>query len=207
MATTSSPRPQGRFGPEVRARICALTAEGLGLACICALDDMPGLATVDRWLKAEAGFREAFRIALAAGGAPGRTARPTAYREVLGQTLCRQVGEGSALHAICGKSGMPVLETVHGWQTQHPEFVVRLAAAREILAQRLFDEVRVIADQATPTDLQLARTRIAVREWQAAKLASRKAGEAGDPPAPTTIVEIVRFADINDDGDAGASAE
>lgn len=80
-----------------------------------------------------------------------------------------------------------------------------LAAAREVLAQRLYDEIREIADAAKPATLQVDRTRIAVRQWQAARLASRMAAEAEDAPEGTGgfNVRIVRFAEDEEDDGAG----
>ena len=67
-------RPVGRptlYTPEIGEAICFALAEGGTLKQICAADDMPARATVNRWLVSQdesfRPFQEAHRIARAAG--------------------------------------------------------------------------------------------------------------------------------------------
>jgi hypothetical protein len=203
----SAAGPRGPYGPEVAQKICALIEEGHSLVSICARSDMPARGTVDRWRKGRPAFAAAFDAAQAVAGGPRRGGRPTGYCEAAALALCERLGDGQAMHRICAEPGMPAQGTVHLWLKRYPEFAAMVATAREIQAQRLHDEVREIADAATPATLQVDRTRIAARQWQAARMAPRKAAEAEDASSPPIIVEIVRFADIDDDGDEGAPPE
>ncbi len=203
-------RPRMVFGSQARERICAQLTQGLSLSFICRQDDMPKRKTVEGWLKKEPAFARAVAEARAAGGGVKRGGRPTLYSETLALAFCEKVGEGHAVHLICQQAGMPAQGTLHLWLRRYPEFVEMLAVARMIQEQRLFDEVREIADGATPATVQVARTRIAARQWQAAKLAPRKAAEAEDRGAGPIIVEIVSCADLKKPdlgaGDAAGAA-
>lgn len=207
-----SKRPRGPrpiHGAATRETICDLTAQGLSLTQICGLDGMPKAGTVADWLRKEPDFARALAQARHVGGGVKRGGRPTLYSESLALAFCEKVGEGQAVHRLCREPGMPAQGTLHLWLRRYPEFVEMLAVARMIQEQRLFDEVREIADGATPATVQVARIQIAARQWQAAKLAPRRLAQAEDRGAGPVIVEIISSAGIDragaDDGDSEGS--
>ena len=197
--------PKTTYGPDVGRRICAQIAGGHSLASICAAADMPALSTVYAWRRSRPPFAAAYGAAQTAAGGPKRGGRPTTYCEAVAMALCVRLGEGEAMHHLCSQPGMPAQGTVHLWLKRHPEFAVMVATAREIQAQRLYDEVREIADAATPATLQVDRTRIAARQWQAGRLAPKKTAVVAAKATGGFNVRILDFDD--DDDDDGAAAD
>lgn len=191
-------RVVGRYGPELAQGICARIAKGESLAAICRERGMPPRSTVDAWKTLYPEFGEAFAQAQAAAGGPARGGRPSSYNIKAAVELCRRLGEGEALHAICRDPALPSQSAFYLWLHRYPEFAEMYAVAREIQAFRLFDEVREIADAATPETLQIAKLRIGAIQWQAARLGPKGQGEAGrgsredDGPRPFAI-EVVNF--------------
>ena len=200
-------RSKGPYGPEIARKICAQIAEGHSLTSICAVAGMPAISTVYQWRRSRPPFAAAYGKAQTAAGGPKRGGRPTNYCEAVALALCVRLGEGQAMHRLCSMPGMPALGTVHLWLKRHPEFAAMVASAREIQAQRLYDEVREIADAATPATLQVDRTRIAARQWQAGRLAPKKVAEADTEAMGGFNVRIVRFADYDDDAAGDPAAE
>lgn len=59
-ATEPSMGRPSDYSPELADEICAEVAEGKSMRTICRRDDMPGMATVFRWLRQHADFREQY---------------------------------------------------------------------------------------------------------------------------------------------------
>lgn len=191
-------RVVGRYSPELARGICARIAQGESLAAICRERDMPPRSTVDAWKSFHPEFGEAFTEAQAAGGGPAKGGRPSGYTAKVGAELCRRIGEGEALHVICREPGMPSQSGFYLWLHRYPEFAEMYAVAREIQAFRLFDEVREIAEAATPETLQIAKLRIAAIQWQASRLGSKGPGERareadGEGGPQPFAIEVVNF--------------
>ena len=189
--------PRAPYSQALAEPICDSAAEGLSLLAICRRRAMPPRSTIEHWLKTEPDFAEAYGLALAAGGGEQTGARAGRYCLKTAVEVCRRVGEGEALHRLCLDPAMPSQSTVCLWLGRHPEFAAMMVQAREIQAQTLFDEVREIADGATPETLQVDRLRITARQWQAARLAPRafgpKPGEGGKPGPAVFNVDVVEF--------------
>ena len=188
-------RVVGRYSPDLARGICARIAKGESLAAVCRERGMPPRSTVDAWKTFYPDFGEAFAAAQAAAGGPARGGRPSGYSVKAAAELCRRLGEGEALHLICRDPEMPSQSGFYLWLHRYPEFAEMYAVAREIQAYRLFDEVREVAEAATPETLQVAKLRIAAIQWQAARLgpkAGEKVREAADGPQPFAI-EVVNF--------------
>ncbi len=66
-------------------------------------------------------------------------------------------------------------------------FCEKYARAREAQAHRETDEIRRIADAATPEDVQVARLKIDARKWRAGKLAPKVYGDTVDVKHGGTI--------------------
>ena len=206
MTTSKEParraRVVGRYGPELAQGICARIAAGESLAAICRERGMPPRSTVDAWRRLHPEFGKAFKAAQAGAGGPARGGRPSRYGAKVAAELCRRLGEGEALHVICRDPAMPSQSGFYLWLHRYPEFAEMYAIAREIQAYRLFDEVREIAEAATPETLQIAKLRIGAIQWQAARLGSKGPGAAaaaGDPdqaqPFQIEVVNFVKAAD------------
>lgn len=185
-------RPCAPYSEALAEAICDAAAQGLSLAAIGRRRAMPPRATVDQWLKNRPEFAEAFGLAVAAGGG-----RPCRYTPEIAAELCRRLGEGEALRRLCGEPAMPSRATVQLWQARHAEFACMMRQALEVRVQGLFDEIREIADAATPETLQVDRMRISARQWLAARIAPNvlgaRAGEGGKAAPAVFDVEVVEF--------------
>lgn len=102
--------------------------------------------------------------------------------EVEEEILCRIAG-GESILDICGPDRgklIPSERTFYRKLAEDPELWQRYARAREAQAHRENDEIRKIADAATPDDVNVARLRIDARKWRAAKMAPKIYGDKLD---------------------------
>jgi len=126
--------------------------------------------------------------------APKKMGRPTIFSQALADRICARLIEGESLRAICLDETMPSLSAVFGWlaKGERQDFAQQYARARELQAEKLFDEIIAIADDGqndTYTDPEtgavrvdhdvIARSKLRVdaRKWAAAKLAPKKYGD------------------------------
>lgn len=184
------------YSPEVAEAICDLTAQGKSLAAICRRPGMPSSQSVHNWLRRRADFAQTYALALQAGGRPHRDGEPRSYSLDTIVAFCERLGEGRSAHRICKDADMPSQAAIYLWLNQHPEFVAMYANAREIQAERIFEEVREIADEATSETLAVDKVRITARQWQAGRMAPRKYGTRINQEHPDAVVfnvEIVKF--------------
>ncbi len=133
--------------------------------------------------------------------------RPTRYTEAIAVKICRRLAEGESLRKICKNTSMPAISTVMGWlfDGKHAEFSEQYAHARDLQADKLFDEALEIAD-ATSDDwitteddkkildhehVQRSRLRVDTRKWAAGKLAPKRYGDklqhTGDGGGPIRV--------------------
>ena len=100
---------------------------------------------------------------------------PEIEEKILTEIMC-----GSSLARICGTERDPDLpseSTFYARLAKDPEFSERYARAREAQGHREADEIREIADLATPEQAQVAKLRIDARKWRASKLAPKVYGD------------------------------
>jgi len=206
------------YTPERARALCARIAEGETLRSICAEPGMPGEPTIFKHLRRHPDFAAAYRKARGQAlrneairtGAhlrkrpgpkdPRKPGRPGKFTPQLVADLCDRLGEGETLTAICEDPAMPSMSCVHVWLRQDLQFRRDYLQARQVQADRLFDELRDVARAATPRTVAVARLNCDVIRWQAARLAPRRygyyAGEEleaeqlaeGGGPAPVTVV-------------------
>lgn len=194
----AAPRPRVPYSEVVAQAICGRIEAGSPLASICRRQGMPPRSTVEHWLKIHGEFADAYAQALSAGADRRTHGRPSGYSLDAALAFCERIGMGEGVHKACSAAGMPSPSAIYRWARQHPEFEALFRLARDIQAQRLFDEVREIADQATPSTLQVDRTRIAARQWQVSKMAARKFGAIAPVAEADEVkggfnVEVVKF--------------
>ena len=133
--------------------------------------------------------------------------RPSRYTEAIAAKVCRRLAEGESLRTICGDTAMPAISTVMGWlfDGKHADFSEQYARARDLQADKLFDEALEIADEAsedwTTTEdgkkildhehVQRSRLRVDTRKWAAGKLAPKRYGDklqhTGDGGGPIRV--------------------
>lgn len=91
--------------------------------------------------------------------------------------LLERIASGKAIKEACREKGMPHFVTVFRRMNTDPEFAALMARAHEQQQDALVDEMREIADSATPETVHVAKLRIWQRQWVAMKLAPKKYGE------------------------------
>jgi hypothetical protein len=120
--------------------------------------------------------------------------RPSDYSEQIAEIICSRIGDGESLRHICANEDMPDRSTVLRWVIANEEFRDQYARAREFQADKLFDEILIIAD--TPmigektkvmpdgkTEtikgdmIEHRRLQVDARKWMAARLAPKKYGD------------------------------
>lgn len=110
--------------------------------------------------------------------------------------IFNRIAGGEGVVQICGDNRddwLPSDSTFYKRLTEDRDFADRYARAREAQAHREADEIRDIADAATPENVHVARLQIDTRKWRAAKLAPKVYGDklaiggADDLPPIQTI--------------------
>ena len=102
--------------------------------------------------------------------------------EVKAEILTRLMG-GEAMRDICGVERddfLPSETTVYKHLSEDEDFAEQYAHARVVQAHREVEEIKSIADSATPENVQVARLQIDARKWRASKMAAKVYGEKLD---------------------------
>ena len=99
------------------------------------------------------------------------------YSPELAEKILDRISEGESLRRICADDGMPDRRTVLRWLEADQELATKCARARELQADSIFDELREIAEDGNPEDVQRAKLRVSTLQWMAAKLAPKRYGE------------------------------
>jgi len=109
------------------------------------------------------------------------------------ERICDLIAEGHSLHTICKMDGMPDRRTVTRWLDDMPEIRPQYTRARELQADKIFEECLAIADsqegdvitvdgeEVTNHDvIARAKLRIDTRKWMAGKLRPKVYGDKLD---------------------------
>jgi hypothetical protein len=104
----------------VRAQVCERLARGEPLRTICADRDLPGRRTIQRWVKADPGFRRQYENARDGWERCRRWRRP--YSSELAEEIFSRIGLNENLLSICRDPHMPNYFTVLGWLRRYPDF-------------------------------------------------------------------------------------
>jgi hypothetical protein len=102
--------------------------------------------------------------------------------EIEDEIFSRLIG-GDSIAQILGPSKddfLPSDRTFYRRLAEDEAFCQKYMRAREAQAHRETDEIRSIADLATPEDVNVARLRIDARKWRAGKLAPKVYGDKVD---------------------------
>ncbi len=103
-----------------------------------------------------------------------------AFSQEVFDAICERIADGESLREICASEGMPSKANVFRWLSADPAAADQYARARETHADHEFDEIKVIADGATPENVQVARLRVDTRKWRAGKLRPKVYGDKVD---------------------------
>ena len=122
-------------------------------------------------------------------------APPFAWTPEIEAEIFDRMVSGESILTICGvarDSFLPSERTFYKRALNDPEFALNYARAREAQGHREAEEIREIADAATPENVQVARLQVDARKWRAGKLAPKVYGDkiaiggADDLPAIKT---------------------
>ena len=102
------------------------------------------------------------------------------FTQKLFDTICERIAEGESLRDICDAKNMPNRSTVFRWLAADEELCNQYARAREAQGDGEFDEIRKIATEATPDNVQVARLQIDALKWRAGKLRPKVYGDKLD---------------------------
>lgn len=108
---------------------------------------------------------------------------PYQWTEQTESEIFNRLIDGESIVDICGigrDDWLPSKVTFYARLVKDEEFANRYARAREAQAHNEVDEIRSIADEATPEDVAVARLRVDARKWRASKLAPKKYGDKLD---------------------------
>lgn len=97
--------------------------------------------------------------------------------------ILTRIASGETVMEICGPhrdSFLPSETTFYKRLAEDAEYAAEYARAREAQAHHEADEIRKIADTATPEDYNVARLRIDARKWRASKMAPKVYGDKLD---------------------------
>jgi hypothetical protein len=199
---TSPDRSKTCFREDLARTVCARLSAGESDASITRDKTMPSRSTLRQWRLAEPEFAADYEAARAKGGGKQGGGRPELYSAALVDSLCDRIIEGRALHKICRDPDMPSQTTVNRWFKAYPEFREAYRFARELQADRKYDEVWEIARTVRNDTVTTTKVKLAALQWQAGRLAMKgRAPEAEPAPAGTAgpVIAIRRFGPDGED--------
>lgn len=192
------PRPRGVkrppwYTPERARALVARIAAGETLKSICAEPETPNEAVIFKNLRRHDDFAQAYRdarrTALRRADAeraahapprrpkdPRKPGRSTKHTPEMVELICTRLEAGESLGDICADPRMPSTVSVHNWLRKDPALAQAYVIARQVQADRIFDEVREVARAATPGTVGVARLTFDVLRWQAGRLWPRRYG-------------------------------
>ena len=115
--------------------------------------------------------------------------------EIFTRIIC-----GESLSAICGVDRddfLPSERLVYKRLTSDSDFMQEYLRAREAQAHRESDEIKAIADAATPEDVAVARLKMDARKWRASKMAAKYYGDKLDIDTKGTLTINIVGNDAN----------
>jgi hypothetical protein len=103
--------------------------------------------------------------------------------------FCLELVEGASVHQLCKRPEYPSEDTIYRWLNEREDFSEKYRIARELQADRLADEIVLIADgkmpmegvpEAPDTAARVSRDTLRIKTlmWQAGRrMSPRKWGE------------------------------
>ena len=108
--------------------------------------------------------------------------RPSVYRDELFQEITTRLSEGESLKQICKDAHMPSRASVMKWLAENTQLSDKYARARELCADRWFDELREYSEKAIeePRKTQAYKLKIETDKWILARMSPKKYGDLGE---------------------------
>lgn len=108
------------------------------------------------------------------------TTRPTQLTPAIAQEICDRVGFGQSLRKICRDPAMPWELDVRRWLDEDRAFAKQYDDALRYYADGQFDELQELAEEATSSNLNLAKFKSETLKWRLAKLDPERFGDRTD---------------------------
>jgi hypothetical protein len=113
---------------------------------------------------------------------------PVHYSDEIAEEICARVIAGEFVSHICRDDHMPDVTTIWRWCREKPEFREQMDTAKELQADRIFEEMLEISDGVLPDgasgdnrkdwdQVQRAKLQIDTRKFVVAKLLPRRYGD------------------------------
>jgi len=146
--------------------------------------------------------------------------RLSGFEQEIADQIVEFVADGESVRAICRRADMPAMSTVFKWLSENEAFAIAYAAAMDVRAAAIFDEILEIADtpqagrktkvipgpkegesktEITEGDMiEHRRLRVDSRKWVLARMSPRKYGDkmthGSDPENPLPAQQVTIFA-------------
>ena len=129
--------------------------------------------------------------------------RPSTFNQDIADDICFMIIDGDSLRTICSRDGMPPLRTLMGWAENNKEFQQQYTHARKMQADIKFDDLKDLAKESTPENIQCIKLQIDTAKWELSKTLPKKYGDKIDidmnADITTTIVEVITKDQASDD--------
>jgi hypothetical protein len=91
--------------------------------------------------------------------------------------ICQEL-QSESLNRICKREGMPARRTVEKWMADDVEFAAKCARAREIHADKIFEDLEEIEEDVLSGTVEpnAAKVVISSRQWRLEKIKPKKYG-------------------------------
>ena len=115
--------------------------------------------------------------------------RPSTYSEELASDICAHLMNGLSMMDIERLDGMPTRYTIYNWMAKDADFSTRIARAREVQGDFVFDDIAEIERKVLTREIapDAARVLIWSKQWRAARLAQKRYGDRVDVNSTHTI--------------------
>lgn len=143
--------------------------------------------------------------------------RPSSYSKRAAFVICSRLADGESLRSICTDTHLPSARAVHRWLNDNEAFRQQYALAREAQADKLFEDILDISDDArndwmerrgeedagwvvNGEHIQRSKLRVDARKWMAGKLRPKKYGDKQEIEHSGAVsVNVVDYSKASDD--------
>lgn len=151
---------------------------------------------------------------------PKKQGRPSTFDEKIAAEICERLCDGEPLRVICRDPHIPAWRTIYSWMELNEDFSARIARARILGREAIFEDTLLIAD--TPMEgvrreesengvkevredmlghrkLQIETRLKLLAKWDPKKYGERLHSEVTGADGAPFVVQIVRFGKSNAD--------
>jgi hypothetical protein len=173
-------RPPDWHRAQIMKAVCRRVLDGEPLETILFTAGMPERARFEGWMADNPDLKSIFK---AAEETRRRLAQPLQrlhYTPDLGAKVCEALCDAQGLDIVCAQPGMPTQGAVYRWLRDIPDFAEAMGRARQVQADRLFEQIWRIAREAWEDNWRSSKLQIDTLKWLVVKLAPDRYG----PPVP-----------------------